>query len=241
MNEATDSFRLESNQCEQCGYIAKHASQLVIHYRVHTGDRPHRCELCGLSFTQKNNLTRHMQVHGGRFRYKCSYDTCNFATRRYESFKQHMLQHGPMPYQCRLCDKSYFLTECNLRKHISRMHGDLVADQQQELLAMGRLSSAILAEKEASTVSTSSGSVGPKHRWQAARSSRLRPWRQKAPYVHNYVASNSSREEQMQECFKAEPVDSGDGAELYATMNVLIYTTGILPIMMKTMWPVMIS
>ena len=77
-------------------------------YGVVAGVRPYKCELCGVAFAQKNNLTRHMQVHGGRFQYKCSYDTCNFATRRYEVFKRHMMQHGSLPYQCRLCDKAYF-------------------------------------------------------------------------------------------------------------------------------------
>ena len=108
--------RLSCGQCSQpysqgdssdvsCGY------QFCISLFLIVGDRPYRCELCSVSFTQKNNLTRHMQIHGGRFRYKCSYDTCNFATRRYESFKQHMIQHGVMPYQCRLCDMSYFFTQ----------------------------------------------------------------------------------------------------------------------------------
>ena len=99
-------------QCQSTeGYRCTFAQFNNILICVIVGDRPYRCELCGVSFTQKNNLTRHMQIHGGRFRYKCSYDTCNFATRRYESFKQHMVQHGPMPYQCRLCDKSYFFTQ----------------------------------------------------------------------------------------------------------------------------------
>jgi len=82
----------------------------------------------------------------------------------------------------------------------------MAANQQQELLAMGKLSSDELAQKEASSVSTSSIIVNPKRRWQAALNSRLKMWRQKASYVHNNMASNSSHEEQVQGYFKAEPV-----------------------------------
>ena len=106
--------------------------------------------------------------------------------------------------QCRLhsVDGMFVTLQCNLRKHISRMHTDLTADQQQELLTLGKLSNAELAQKEASSVFTSN----VKHRWQAAHNSRPRTWRQKAPLVNNYTPSNSSHEEQMQDYFREEPV-----------------------------------
>jgi len=91
-------------------YTVEHVICLLL-LCVVVGIRPYKCEMCGVAFTQKNNLTRHMQIHGGKFQYKCSYDTCNFATRRYEVFKQHMMQHGSLPFQCRLCDSAYFFQQ----------------------------------------------------------------------------------------------------------------------------------
>ena len=86
------------------------------------------------------------------------------------------------------------------------MHGDLTADQQQELLTLGRISSAELMQNEASSISMSNVIVSPKHHWQAALNSKLKLRRQKALSVQSVVASNSSQEEQVQDCFKAEPV-----------------------------------
>ena len=82
---------------------------------------------------------------------------------------------------------------------MSRVHGDLAPDQQQELLTVGQLSGAELAQKEASVVPTN-------RRRQGAFNPRLRKQRRKASYVHNNVAPNGSHDEQMQDYIKAEQV-----------------------------------
>ncbi|NWX38679.1 BC11A protein, partial [Notiomystis cincta] len=59
--------------CEYCGKVFKNCSNLTVHRRSHTGERPYKCELCNYACAQSSKLTRHMKTHGqvGKDVYKC--------------------------------------------------------------------------------------------------------------------------------------------------------------------------
>ena len=100
--------------------------------------------------------------------------------------------------------------QCDLRKHITRLHGNLAADQQEELLTFGKLSNAELAKNEASSVCSNSVTVCVKPRPRAADRHnaavilRQKRQRQKTSNFHNDFASSSSLD--FGDCYKAEPV-----------------------------------
>ena len=58
-----DSNPIAIHSCGECGKCFDRQSALIMHQRVHTGDKPYQCELCGKRFTQKGNMKSHMLTH----------------------------------------------------------------------------------------------------------------------------------------------------------------------------------
>ncbi|XP_035987817.1 zinc finger protein 569 [Fundulus heteroclitus] len=50
-------------KCNFCGRLFKFLSQLVVHQRIHTGERPFKCAECGKGFTKNSNLNLHLKMH----------------------------------------------------------------------------------------------------------------------------------------------------------------------------------
>lgn len=67
--------RLRNDTCEYCGKIFKNCSNLTVHRRSHTGEKPYKCLLCSYACAQSSKLTRHMKTHGrfGKDVYKCKF------------------------------------------------------------------------------------------------------------------------------------------------------------------------
>ncbi|XP_036393375.1 zinc finger protein 296 [Megalops cyprinoides] len=87
--------------CEFCGKRFRNSSNLTVHRRSHTGERPYHCNLCSYACAQSSKLTRHMKTHGAR---------------------------GSRPaFFCRLC-RVPFTVYATLEKHLKKAHGLSHAD-----------------------------------------------------------------------------------------------------------------
>lgn len=84
--------RYRNDTCEYCGKVFKNCSNLTVHRRSHTGEKPYKCELCSYACAQSSKLTRHMKTHG---------------------------RHGKDVYKCRFCDMP-FSVPSTLEKHMRK-------------------------------------------------------------------------------------------------------------------------
>lgn len=85
-----ESSRMRNDTCEYCGKVFKNCSNLTVHRRSHTGEKPYKCELCSYACAQSSKLTRHMKTHGrlGKDTYRCRF--CDMPFSVASTLEKHM-------------------------------------------------------------------------------------------------------------------------------------------------------
>ena len=76
-------------ECAGKAYL--YASNLLVHERTHTGEKPYKCDKCDKSFSCAGSLSRHDRVHTGTKPYKCG--QCDKAFTQAGNLTIHMRVH----------------------------------------------------------------------------------------------------------------------------------------------------
>ncbi|XP_029172914.1 zinc finger protein 436-like isoform X1 [Nylanderia fulva] len=112
-------------QKKPCKYCPKEfftSQQLLVHERMHTGERPVPCDLCPKTFLSSLALKKHRRVHTGEKPFECKYCHRKFAAR--ETLNRHQRTHtGEKPHVCQYCGKS-FIQAAQLRAHVFHHTGE---------------------------------------------------------------------------------------------------------------------
>ena len=108
---------IKSWTCHICGYQCRLRSSLIVHIKLHTGEKNHHCEICGKDFAFKQKLKLHMQHHINLREFKC--DSCDKGFNSKSELAKHVkrVHMSDRPWECQLCGNT-FKEAARLRRHM---------------------------------------------------------------------------------------------------------------------------
>ncbi|KAB0381772.1 hypothetical protein FD755_003689 [Muntiacus reevesi] len=94
------------SECRVCKKSFLYQSQLALHQRTHTRERPFHCDICDKGFIQLSDLRVHQRIHTGEKPYRC--DLCPKRFTHDSTLRAHRRTHTQeKPFRCEHCDRAF--------------------------------------------------------------------------------------------------------------------------------------
>ncbi|KAB0350969.1 hypothetical protein FD754_015826 [Muntiacus muntjak] len=94
------------SECRVCKKSFLYQSQLTLHQRTHTRERPFHCDICDKGFIQLSDLRVHQRIHTGEKPYRC--DLCPKRFTHDSTLRAHRRTHTQeKPFRCEHCDRAF--------------------------------------------------------------------------------------------------------------------------------------
>ncbi|XP_024137381.1 zinc finger protein GLIS1 isoform X2 [Oryzias melastigma] len=151
-----DQRKGEEFACFWAGCVRRHKPfnaryKLLIHMRVHSGEKPNKCmfEGCSKAFSRLENLKIHLRSHTGEKPYICQHPGCLKAFSNSSDRAKHQRTHlDTKPYACQIpgCTKRY-TDPSSLRKHVkAHSHAKGLQEKEVKVQVHAILESEILSD-----------------------------------------------------------------------------------------------
>ncbi|XP_077322663.1 gastrula zinc finger protein XlCGF66.1-like [Lithobates pipiens] len=92
--------------CLQCGKCFLNTSELAVHHRAHTVEKPYACMQCKKTFSRKSNLAIHVRTHTGEKPFSCAVCGKCFSSSS-DCIVHQRIHTGEKPYPCFQCGRSF--------------------------------------------------------------------------------------------------------------------------------------
>ena len=93
INNRKKIANIKKFECNECHKSFQQVNALIIHIRVHTGEKPYKCQYCTKSFRQSCHLIRHQRLHTGEKPYKCDFCHKRFSSSTRKN-RHHKKEHA---------------------------------------------------------------------------------------------------------------------------------------------------
>ncbi|KAM9323507.1 uncharacterized protein glis1a [Pholidichthys leucotaenia] len=150
-----DQRKGEEFACFWAGCVRQHKPfnaryKLLIHMRVHSGEKPNKCmfEGCSKAFSRLENLKIHLRSHTGEKPYICQHPGCLKAFSNSSDRAKHQRTHlDTKPYACQIpgCTKRY-TDPSSLRKHVKAHSAKGLLEKEVKVQVKPLLESDILSD-----------------------------------------------------------------------------------------------
>ncbi|XP_068998354.1 zinc finger protein GLIS1 [Embiotoca jacksoni] len=150
-----DQRKGEEFACFWAGCVRRHKPfnaryKLLIHMRVHSGEKPNKCmfEGCSKAFSRLENLKIHLRSHTGEKPYICQHSGCLKAFSNSSDRAKHQRTHlDTKPYACQIpgCTKRY-TDPSSLRKHVKAHSAKGLQEREVKVQVHTMLESDILSD-----------------------------------------------------------------------------------------------